>query len=370
MAIPLRETQEGTGPRAAESTPVPPPKKRRIILPLLLLVGLAAGGSWGYKTWTYSRTHVTTDNAAIDGYLTPVMAKVAGYVKSVSVRENDRVRLDSVLVRIDPAEYQVRIAQADADLAAARATAGGAGVNGQAQAAVATATGQESSLEAQIGAARANDAKAREDLARMTELAAKQIVSRQQLDAATAAADASAATLVSLQRQVGAATGTVSNAEAGVRLAAARLKAAQAARDNAELQLTYTNVAAPAAGIVSRKQVEVGQLVQAGQPLMTIVSDTGVWVSANFKETQLDRVHVGQDVDIDVDAYAGVAKGKVESIGAATGSKFALLPPDNATGNFNKVVQRVPVRIKITEGLGKDRELRPGMSVVVHVITP
>jgi membrane fusion protein, multidrug efflux system len=155
-----------------------------------------------------------------------------------------------------------------------------------------------------------------------------------------------------------------------VRLAAARLQAAAAARANAALQLGYTRIVAPEAGVVSRKQVEPGQLVQAGQPLLTIVADTGVWVTANFKETQLSRIRVGQEVEIEVDAYKGQAvKGRVESVSAATGSKFALLPPDNATGNFTKVVQRVPVRIAIVQGLGADRPLRPGMSVVVNVIT-
>jgi membrane fusion protein (multidrug efflux system) len=162
----------------------------------------------------------------------------------------------------------------------------------------------------------------------------------------------------------------VTNAEAGVRLADARLKAARAARDNAQLQLSYTRVPSPAPGIVSRKQVEVGQLVQAGQPLLTVVADTGVFVSANMKETQLADICVGQPVAVDVDTYGGAAaEGVVESVAAATGSKFALLPPDNATGNFTKVVQRIPVRIRITKGLGADRPLRPGMSVNVHVDT-
>jgi len=139
--------------------------------------------------------------------------------------------------------------------------------------------------------------------------------------------------------------------------------------ENARLQLSYTQVAAPMAGLVSRKQVEVGQLVQAGQPLLTIVSDTSVWITANFKETQLSDIRVGQPVDIDIDAYPGChARGAVESLSAATGAKFALLPPDNATGNFTKVVQRVPVRVAVTEGCGKDRPLRPGMSVDAHVI--
>jgi membrane fusion protein (multidrug efflux system) len=336
----------------------------------LVALGVILGIGWGVKQWLYGRAHESTDNAQVDGHLVPVLAKVSGYVTAVNVAENDRVRQDATLVRIDEREYAVKLAQADADLAAARATAGGSGVAGQAQAAVANASGQEAALTAGIAAARANAVKADADLGRMRELVAKQVVSRQQLDAAQAAADAARAQLVAAENSAGAAGAGVANAQAGVRLAEARLGAAQAARDNAQLQLSYTRVQAPVSGVISRKQVEVGQLVQAGQPLLTVVSDTGLWVTANFKETQLHDLKVGQEVDIEVDAYGGVsAKGKVESVSAATGAKFALLPPDNATGNFTKVVQRVPVRIRVTEGLGRDRPLRPGMSVVAHVVT-
>jgi membrane fusion protein (multidrug efflux system) len=337
---------------------------------VLGLVVLAAvlGLGWAVKQWLYGRSHVSTDNAQVDGHLVPVLAKVSGYVTAVNVAENDRVRADSALVRIDEREYTVRLAQADAELAAARAQAGGSGQAGQAQAQVQNAAGQRAALDASIAVARANAVKADADLARVRELADKQVVSRQQLDAAQAAADAARAQLISAQRSAGAAGAGVTNAEAGVRLAQARLAAAQAARDNAALQLSYTRVVSPVGGIVSRKQVEVGQLVQAGQPLLTVVSDTGVWVTANFKETQLSDLKVGQPVEIEVDAYGGCsARGKVESVSAATGAKFALLPPDNATGNFTKVVQRVPVRIAVTEGCGKDRPLRPGMSVAAHV---
>jgi membrane fusion protein, multidrug efflux system len=347
----------------------PEPKgKRRIVLPIAILVVLIAG-YWAFGQWRYSQSHVTTDDASIDGHLVPVLAKVGGYVQAVTVAENSHVANDSMLVQIDPSEYNIRLAQADADLAAARAATGTAGLTGQAQAAVESAANQRASLESQIDAAIASDAKARADLSRMKELAAKQIVSRQQLDAAQAAAESAAASLQSLQRQAAMAGSNITNAQAGVRLASARLQAAVASRENAAVQLGYTKITAPEAGIVSRKQVEVGQLVQPGQPVLTIVSDTGVWVTANFKETQLDKIRVGEDVDIDVDAYASATvKGRVESVSAATGSKFALLPPDNATGNFTKVVQRVPVRVAITRGLGKDRPLRPGMSVVVHVV--
>jgi membrane fusion protein, multidrug efflux system len=207
------------------------------------------------------------------------------------------------------------------------------------------------------------------DLGRMRELAAKQIISSQQLDAAVAAADAAAANLQGLERSAGAAGATVASAEAGVRLAQARLAGAEAAVSNAKLQLEYTRVSAPASGTVSKKQVEVGQLVQPGQPLMTIVSDTGTYITANFKETQLGDIRVGEPVDIEVDAYGCTAKGKVASVSAATGAKFALLPPDNATGNFTKVVQRIPVRIAVVKTCSATQPLRPGMSVNVHVAT-
>jgi membrane fusion protein (multidrug efflux system) len=369
MATALKQETDSPGAQRAPVAAEAKPSKRRIVLPIILVLALLAA-SWAFKQWNYGRSHESTDDAAIDGHLVPVLAKVSGYVEAVTVSDNDHVNADSLLVQIDPSEYKVRVAQADADLAAARAAAGGAGANGQAQAAVAQATGQRASLSAQITAARANEARAKADLARMEELAAKQVVSKMQLDAARAAAEAASANVVAAERQASAASGTVVSAEAGVRLANARLAGAKAASDNAALQLSYTKVTAPAAGIVSRKQVEPGQLIQAGQPLMTIVTDTGVFVTANFKETQLADLRVGQPVEIDVDAYGGAtAIGCVESVSAATGSKFALLPPDNATGNFTKVVQRVPVRLRVTKGLGPDRPLRPGMSVTAHVDT-
>jgi membrane fusion protein (multidrug efflux system) len=333
---------------------------------LVLLLGLV----WGSQKWMYARSHVSTDDAAVDGHIVPVVAKVGGYVASVSASENDHVAGGQVVVQLDTAELAVRLAQAEAEFAAAEASAGTGGLTGQAQAQLETASGQRAALEAQVTAAKANATRAASDLRRMQELASKQIVSAQQLDGARAVAQSANAAVSAAERQAAAASGGVAGAQAGTRLAAARLQSARAARDNARLQLSYARIIAPSSGAVSRKSVEVGQLVQPAQQLMSIVSDSGTWVTANFKETQLSDVKVGQPVTISVDAYDGCSvTGHIQSISGATGSRFSLLPPDNATGNFTKVVQRVPVRIAIDKGCGLDHALRPGMSVVAHVKT-
>jgi membrane fusion protein (multidrug efflux system) len=355
------------------TAPTPSPEngngKRNRVLPILAVLALA-GVAWAGKTWLYNRTHENTDDAQVDGSIIPVLAKVGGFVKGVNVVENQHVKPGDVLVQIDDAEYAVRVAQADAELSAAASVAGGRGIAGQAEAQIRSAQSQRQVVDAQIQSARSAQQRSAADLARAKELVAKQIVSKQALDAAQAAFDEATANLQALERQANTAAAQLSNAEAGSKLALARYAGAKAARDNAALQLSYTTVAAPLAGTVSRKQVEPGQLVQAGQPLLTLVADTSVWITANFKETQLANIRVGQPVEIDVDSYPGcVAEGKVQSLGAATGAKFALLPPDNSTGNFTKVVQRVPVRIEVTKGCGPDRPLRQGISVTAHVST-
>lgn len=373
QATERQEEVDGAAVAPARS-PAPPAaagrtRRKKWVVPLIAVVVLGAL-VWGVQKWMYARAHASTDDAQVEGHIIPVLSKVGGYVDAVTVQDNDSVKAGSTLVRIDDAEYKVKLAQADAELAAARAAAGTGQNTGQAEAAVATAASQQAALDAQIAAARANEAKALSDLQRMKELASKQIVSQQQLDAAQAAASAATANLQAVEKQAAAGGSSVVNAQAGVRVAQARLEAAQATRENAALQLGYTTVTAPVSGVVSKKMVELGQLVQPGQQLMSVVADTGAWVTANFKETQLSDMHVGQKVEIDVDAYGGYeAEGVVQSLSPATGAKFALLPPDNATGNFTKVVQRVPVRIAITKDLGPGRPLRPGMSVTVHVAT-
>lgn len=359
-------------PALPAPTPVATPaaakggSKKKFVLPAvgLLLVG---AGVWGFRQYTYGSAHESTDNAQVDGHIVPVLAKVGGYVRAVSVAENQPVREGQLLVQINEDELRVKLAQSDADFAAAQASTGG---RGQAQALVSTAESQTAAGQANVAAAQATLTRAESDFRRYQQLAAQQIISQQNLDAARAAVAVAEAQLSAARRQAAAQGSGVGNAQAGVRLAEARLAGAQASRDNARLQLSYTKVPAPVTGTVARKSVEVGQLVQAGQTLMSVVSDTGVFVTANFKETQLVDLKVGQAVELDVDAYSGAkAQGVVESISGASGAKFALLPPDNATGNFTKVVQRVPVRIRITRGLGTGRPLRPGMSVEAHVAT-
>jgi membrane fusion protein, multidrug efflux system len=341
--------------------------KKRGLLIGAAIVGLLILG-WGFTKWSYARAHISTDNAQVGGHLVPIIAKVGGYVRGVDVTENMRVSAGQALVAIDDAELQQRLAQAEADLQAAQATAGASGNAGQAVAQVTVAERQRSALSAQMEAARANAAKADRDLQRIRGLAEKQIVSKQQLDAATTAAEAAHAAVAALEQQQSGATAGISGAQAGVRLAQARVAAAQAALQNARLQLGYANITAPVNGIVAKRSVEPGQLVQPGQPLMTIVADSGVFVNANFKETQLGRITPNAKADVHVDAYSDCdVQGVVESIGAATGSQFSLLPQDNASGNFTKVVQRVPVRIRVTRDCGAERPLRPGMSVEVHV---
>jgi membrane fusion protein (multidrug efflux system) len=302
---------------------------------LLVLAGLGA------RRWIYGLSHVSTDDAQADGHIIPILPKVGGFVTEVRVDENRPVKAGDTLVVLDDRDYRARLAQADADLAVALA-----GVSNRAR------VGQ---AEAQVEQAQANALKAHADLDRMRPLALQDIVSKQQLDAAEAAASAADAALAA--------------AQAGLLAADARVGAARAARDQAALNLSYTRLTAPFFGVVSKKTVELGQLVQPGQPLMSVVPLDDVWITANLKETEIENVKPGEPVDFTVDAYPRLHfRGHVESLSPATGARFSLLPPDNATGNFTKVVQRVPVRIR-SDKVDPAHPLRPGMSVVVTITT-
>jgi membrane fusion protein (multidrug efflux system) len=225
-------------------------------------------------------------------------------------------------------------------------------------------------VEAQLEAARARAELAETDLARMERLAEREIVSRQRLDGARAEATAARAAVRAQEADAEAARASIADARGGLRQAEARIQGLEAQLAQARLDLSRTRILAPASGLVAKRSAEPGQLVQPGQGVMTVVADTGVFVTANFKETQIAEIRAGESVELEVDAYDGCeAEGEVESLGGATGSQFSLIPPDNATGNFTKVVQRIPVRIRVVEGCGPERPLRPGMSVVAHVST-
>ena len=321
--------------------PVKSGGSRRTIFLIMgvVLLGLVAVG---VRRWIYSLNHVSTDNAQVDGHIIPILPKVGGYVVDVRTDENRSVKAGDTLVVLDDRDFKARLAQAEADLAVALA-----GVSNRAR------VGQ---AEAQVAQAQANAEKAHADLERIKPLAEKDIVPKQALDAAEATARAADAALAA--------------AQAALLGADARVAAARAARDQAALNLSYTRITAPSEGVVSKKTVEIGQLVQPGQPLMSEVPLSDVWVTANLKETQTADVTPGDPVDFTVDAYGGRHfSGHVETLSPATGAKFSLLPPDNATGNFTKVVQRIPVRIRLAGKNDPVRPLRPGMSVNVTITT-
>ncbi len=340
---PKTETPARPAPRPSTPAPAAPPKSsQRTVFMIMgvILVGLLI---FGVRKWWFARSHVSTDNAQVDGHIVPVLPKVGGYVVEVRIDENQSVKAGDTLVVLDDRDLRARLAQTDADLAALLATVSSRTRVGQADAAVAQA--------------QANALKANADLARIEPLAAQNVVSQQQLDAARAAAAAAEAQLAQAQAMLVGAD--------------ARVAAARASRDQAALQLSYTRIITPSAGVVSKKAVELGQLVQAGQPLMTVVPLADVWVTANLKETETADVTPGDPADITVDAYKGQHFcGHVESLSPATGAKFSLLPPDNATGNFTKVVQRIPVRIRLDcTTMNPALPLRPGMSVVATIKT-
>ncbi len=377
--------------------------------------------------WRHLAVRESTDDAQIDGHIIPMSARVGGTVVAVEVRDNQYAEAGTVLVRIDPRDYQVALERAEAELssAAAGASAARTGVPitstttgsqvstaqarlesakaGLAAAGheVEAARARRTAAKARLDEAEANEIKAQHDFERMKQLVAKDEISQQQFDAALAAAKASQATVESARaaldeagassavresklaqaradltraeaelRAAGTAPQQVAVTQARAAAAAASAKEAQAALDQAKLNLEYTVVRAPASGQISKKTVEVGQVVQPSQPLLAVVPLDDIWVTANFKETQLKTVRPGQPVIISVDTYGGRKyRGHVESIAAATGEKFSLLPPENATGNYVKVVQRVPVKILFDKGQDPEHLLRPGMSVTPTVLT-
>jgi membrane fusion protein (multidrug efflux system) len=369
---------------------------------LLLIVG-------GFFLWRYFASYESTDDAQVDVHLYPVSARVSGYVIRVNVDDNQYLHEGTVLVEIDPKDYEVAVEKAKADLANAEATAQSLNINvpitsvntssqlsssasdvGSAQAGVRAAEQQLAAAHAQVDQAEANNVKAQDDLKRYTRLVQHQNVSEQTYDQALAAAKASAAGVSAARDNAAAAEQSVEQArnrqeqaEANHRaaqtgpqqVASTRARALSAAADvqqkraalaQAELNLGYTRIVAPVSGQVN-KTVVVGMNVQQGQQLLTIVPLDEVWITANFKETQLKHMQPGQIVEMTVDSSGRTYRGHIDSIGGATGPTFSVLPPENATGNYVKIVQRIPIKIVLDPGQNNDRQLRPGMSVEPRV---
>jgi membrane fusion protein (multidrug efflux system) len=366
----------------------------------------------GFFVYRYFASYESTDDAQVDGHVNSISARISGHVTKLNVDDNQYVQAGTVLVEIDPADYQVAYDRAKADFEDAQAAATAAGVNvpitsvnttsqvssseadvKSARAGIQVAQQQFEAAKAQLQEAQANNVKAQNDLVRYKQLVDKQEISEQQYDTAIAAAKASAASVEAArasadaaQQQVTQAQGKLVQAQANqsqantaprqmqVMRARATSALAEAQRkkadlDQAQLNLQYTKIVAPVNGIVSNRTVEVGQNVSPGQELMKVIPLDDVWITANFKETQLRDMRVGQPVDIEVDANGKTYKAKVDSIAGASGARFSLLPPENATGNYVKVVQRIPVKIVLDPGSNNDHELRPGMSVTpkVHI---
>ena len=373
---------------------------------MFLIIGVVVLLVAGFFLWRYFNSYESTDDAQIDGHLNPVSARVSGHVQQLLVNDNQFVKAGDTVVQIDPRDYQVLVARAQADYDNAVAAAKAAGVNvpitststssqlaaanaeiTTAQAMLAAAQQQADAANAQLTQADANNVKAQNDLARYKQLVSKQEISQQQYDQAYAAAqagsasvDAARAAVSAAQQQIKAAQSRIVQAEANARAArtgpqqvAAIRSRAQSAEalveqkkaelDAAQLNLQYTKVVAPVNGFVTNRTVEVGQNVQPGQELMRIINLDDIWVTANFKETQLRKMRFGQAVTISVDTTGKDYKGHLQSIAGASGAITSLLPPENATGNFVKVVQRIPVKITFDPGETREHVLRPGMSV-------
>jgi membrane fusion protein (multidrug efflux system) len=332
--------------------------------PLWLLAVLAAAAAiivGGVLWWLEARQWESTDDAFIDAHMVLVAPQVAGRVARVLVNDNQEVAAGQLMVQLDPAYFQAQLDQAVAN----RAAAEGSLAQAKAQLAEALATAQESGAE--IGVAEANATNAQRQLERTQPLVARQFASRQQLDSDLANAHGTSSSLVAAQQKLGASEAQLKVAASQIDTAKANLASAAAQQEQARLNLAYTRIVAPEAGRVAHKSVAIGDYLQAGQELMALVP-LKVWVTANFKETQLDHMRVGQPADISIDSYPDkVFRGHVDSFEAGSGVAFAILPPENATGNYVKVVQRVPVKIVFDAPPNLHFPLGPGMSVVPSV---
>ncbi|HLW89156.1 MAG TPA: HlyD family secretion protein [Terriglobales bacterium] len=398
--------QRDAGPAPRTSRGSARSTNRRNTLIVIVVLVLIVGGLF---LWRYLGSYESTDDAQVDVHLYPVSARISGYVIKVNVDDNQYVKQGDVLVEIDPKDYTVAVEQAQANLASAEATAESLNITvpitsvstssqlsfstsdvQNANAGIAAAEAQLTAAHAQVQQTQANDVKAQDDLVRYKALVDKREVAEQVYDQALAAAKASTASVAAAhaneaaaqqavhqaksrleqaqanQRSAETAPQQVSSSQARARAAVADVKQKRAALDQAQLNLGYTRIVAPVSGVVN-KTVVVGLNVQPGQQLLSVVPLDEVWITANFKETQLKHMRVGQKAEITADSTGRTYRGHVDSIAGATGPLFSLLPPENATGNYVKIVQRIPVKIVLEPGENRERQLRPGMNVVPDV---
>ncbi|RYD57820.1 MAG: HlyD family secretion protein [Sphingobacteriales bacterium] len=352
-----------------------PKKSNRFVIVLGLLV--LAGGAFGITKYLHAQSHEETDDAQIEANISPVIPRVAGYVNEVRIKDNQKVKKGDTLVILDDRDLRIKLQQAEATLAAAESGLNVAQASTTAaKAGIATSEANVSTVDAQIEAAKVNVWRATQDYNRYANLIKDHSITQQQYEQALAAKQTSERQLQILQEQKRAATrqtsavASQSNATSQqISVANATIQQRRAEVEAAKLNLSYTVVTAPEDGVISKVPVQPGQFVQAGQSMFSLVSENAIWVVANFKETQLNKMKLGQKVEVHVDAYGDHnLNAKLSSFAPATGARFALLPPDNASGNFVKVVQRVPVKIEFTNPTDPlIKQLRAGMNVNVDV---
>jgi membrane fusion protein (multidrug efflux system) len=339
-------------------------KGRKIIFPVILGLVLVGALIFTAKEYVYYQSHEVTDDAQVDADISPVVARVGGYVKEIRFQDNQYVKAGDTLVVLDDRDYKIRLQQAEAALASAKQSVNVSQSNvNEAKTAIATAL-------ANVEAAKVQVWKTTQDFERYQNLYNDRAITKAQFDEAKASKNAAEAQLAVVESQVPVQVKRVSTNQTQVGATVSNIASRQADIDYAKLQVSYTVILAPAGGIVSRRSIQLGQLVQAGQTLFSVVNETNVYITANFKETQMEHLKLNDKVDVEVYAFPGYKiAGIVQSFSGATGAKFSLLPPDNATGNFVKVVQRIPVKITIQADLAIMDRLRAGMSVKVIVHT-
>ncbi len=353
-------------PAPAANPAAPPPRRgrRRLILASLALAAALAGGWYGYHWWTVGRFIVWTDDAYVSAKTATLAAKVPGYIQTLNVEDNASVKAGDLIATIDPGDYQLAVDSARDKVATQQATIDRLGRQIAAQQAAVD------QAKAQLASAKAGALRAELEFARQDALAAKEWASRQTQEQARANRDQANAAVQSAQAAIDAAVASVEVSKGQQEEARRTLQELETALAKAERDLSFTQIRAPFDGVVGNRAIQVGDYVQPGTRLISLVPLDAVYVDANFKETQLAGLKPGQHVSIAVDALPGApVDGTVESVAPASGSVFSLLPPDNATGNFTKIVQRLPVRIRVSPEVAREGVLRPGMSVVASVDT-